>query len=67
MRNAIVIVGAGFCGTVLAANLLRRPPSAPTDIALIERGRAMGRGLAVGGFARPVAVPALCAAPCAGC
>jgi uncharacterized NAD(P)/FAD-binding protein YdhS len=46
MRNAIVIVGAGFCGTVLAANLLRRPPPAPTDIVLIERGRAMGRGLA---------------------
>jgi glycine/D-amino acid oxidase-like deaminating enzyme len=46
MHNAIVIVGAGFCGTVLAANLLRRPPSAPTDIVLIERGSAMGRGLA---------------------
>ena len=27
MPNTLVIVGAGFCGTVLAANLLRRPPS----------------------------------------
>ena len=46
MRNTIAIVGAGFCGTVLAANLLRRPPAAATDIVLIERGAAMGRGVA---------------------
>jgi uncharacterized NAD(P)/FAD-binding protein YdhS len=46
MRNTIVIVGAGFCGTVLAANLLRRPPSGATEIVLIERGPAMGRGVA---------------------
>jgi uncharacterized NAD(P)/FAD-binding protein YdhS len=46
MRNTLVIVGAGFCGTVLAANLLRRPPSAATDIVLIERGSTMGRGVA---------------------
>jgi uncharacterized NAD(P)/FAD-binding protein YdhS len=46
MRHSIVIVGAGFCGTILAANLLRRPPPRPTDIALIERGPAMGRGVA---------------------
>lgn len=46
MRNTLVIVGAGFSGTVLAANLLRRPPAAATDIALIERGPAMGRGVA---------------------
>jgi uncharacterized NAD(P)/FAD-binding protein YdhS len=46
MPNTIAIVGAGFCGTVLAANLLRRPPSNATDIVLIERGSAMGRGLA---------------------
>lgn len=26
MPNTLVIVGAGFSGTVLAANLLRRPP-----------------------------------------
>src|ERR1700716_327870 len=46
MRNVLVIVSAGFCGTVLAANLLRRPPSVATDIALIERGSTMGRGMA---------------------
>jgi uncharacterized NAD(P)/FAD-binding protein YdhS len=46
MRNAIIIVGAGFCGTVLAANLLRRPPSEATDVVLIERGATMGRGVA---------------------
>jgi len=39
-QNTIVIVGAGFCGTVLAANLLRRPSSDATDIVLIERGSA---------------------------
>jgi uncharacterized NAD(P)/FAD-binding protein YdhS len=46
MRKAIVIVGGGFSGTVLAANLLHRPPADPTDIVLIERGTAIGRGLA---------------------
>jgi uncharacterized NAD(P)/FAD-binding protein YdhS len=46
MPNTIAIVGAGFSGTVLAANLLRRPPSGATDIVLIERGAAMGRGVA---------------------
>ena len=46
MRNTLVIVGAGFSGTVLAANLLRRPPLDPIDIVLIERGSAMGRGVA---------------------
>jgi uncharacterized NAD(P)/FAD-binding protein YdhS len=46
MRNTIAIVGAGFSGTVLAANLLRRPLSNATDVVLIERGPAMGRGVA---------------------
>jgi uncharacterized NAD(P)/FAD-binding protein YdhS len=46
MRKTIVIVGGGFCGTVLAANLLRRPPPDPTNIVLIERGKTMGRGVA---------------------
>jgi uncharacterized NAD(P)/FAD-binding protein YdhS len=46
MRNTLVIVGAGFSGTVLAANLLRRPPHEATDIVLIERGPTMGRGVA---------------------
>jgi uncharacterized NAD(P)/FAD-binding protein YdhS len=46
MRNTLVIVGAGFSGTVLAANLLRRPSLEATDIVLIERGASMGRGVA---------------------
>src|SRR5258708_17515682 len=46
MRDTLIIVGAGFSGTVLAANLLRRPPPEPTDIVLIERGSTMGRGVA---------------------
>jgi uncharacterized NAD(P)/FAD-binding protein YdhS len=45
-RQTIVIGGAGFCGGVLAANLLRRPPADPTEIVLIERGPAIGPGLA---------------------
>ncbi len=46
MRNVIVIVGAGFSGTVLAVNLLRRPGAIPTEIVLVERGPAMNRGVA---------------------
>jgi uncharacterized NAD(P)/FAD-binding protein YdhS len=46
MRKTLVIVGAGFSGTVLAANLLRRPPAGAVDIVLIERGKLMGRGVA---------------------
>jgi uncharacterized NAD(P)/FAD-binding protein YdhS len=46
MRKTLVIVGAGFSGTVLAANLLRRLPAEGADIVLIERNGAMGRGVA---------------------
>jgi len=46
MRDAIVIVGAGFCGTVLTMNLLRRPGATLTDIVLVERSSAMHRGVA---------------------
>jgi uncharacterized NAD(P)/FAD-binding protein YdhS len=46
MHNTLAIVGGGFCGTVLAVNLLRRPPAVATDIVLVERGPAMGRGVA---------------------
>jgi uncharacterized NAD(P)/FAD-binding protein YdhS len=45
MANRIVIIGGGFCGAVLAANLLRRAPDR-TEIVLIERGPEIGRGLA---------------------
>jgi uncharacterized NAD(P)/FAD-binding protein YdhS len=44
MRQTIVIVGAGFCGSVLAANLLRTPGQ--RDIVLIERATSIGRGVA---------------------
>ncbi len=46
MRQTLIIVGAGFSGTVLAVNLLRRPPAKATDIVLVERGGAVGRGAA---------------------
>jgi uncharacterized NAD(P)/FAD-binding protein YdhS len=46
MRKTFVIVGAGFSGTVLTANLLRNPPTAGVDIVLIERSATMGRGVA---------------------
>ncbi|MDB6083729.1 MAG: hypothetical protein JWN43_1610 [Gammaproteobacteria bacterium] len=46
MPQRIAIVGAGFCGTVLAVNLLRRPPPNIAEIVLIERSSAMGRGVA---------------------
>jgi len=32
MSNRIAIGGAGFCGTLIAANLLRRPPPNLTEI-----------------------------------
>lgn len=40
--HTIAIVGGGFSGTVLAANLLRRPPSRATRIVLIERNAEIG-------------------------
>jgi uncharacterized NAD(P)/FAD-binding protein YdhS len=46
MRKTLVIVGAGFSGTVLTANLLRSSPAEGADIVLIERNGAMGRGVA---------------------
>lgn len=46
MREAIVIVGAGFSGTVLTMNLLRRRSATPLDITLVERSRVMHRGVA---------------------
>jgi len=46
MRQRIVIVGAGFCGSVLAAQILRRPPAQSTEIVLVERGTAIARGVA---------------------
>jgi uncharacterized NAD(P)/FAD-binding protein YdhS len=44
--RTIVIVGGGFCGTVLAANLLRRPPRQQTRIVVVEQRAEIGRGVA---------------------
>lgn len=46
LLRTIAIVGGGFSGTVVAANLLRRPPQGPTRLVLIERSAAVGRGIA---------------------
>jgi uncharacterized NAD(P)/FAD-binding protein YdhS len=46
MNSRLAIVGAGFSGTVVAANLLRRPPADLSEIVLIERSAAMCRGAA---------------------
>jgi uncharacterized NAD(P)/FAD-binding protein YdhS len=53
MRKTFIIVGAGFSGTVLAANLLRRLPAGGTDVVLIERGAVVGRGVAYAEHAFP--------------
>jgi uncharacterized NAD(P)/FAD-binding protein YdhS len=44
--RTIVIVGGGFCGTVLAANLVRRYPIQPLRIVLVEQRPEIGRGVA---------------------
>lgn len=60
LLRTIAIVGGGFSGTVLAANLLRRPPAGPTRLVLIERGAGVGRGVAYAerGFPYLLNVPA---------
>lgn len=44
-RRTIAIVGAGFSGTVVAANLLAHPRHQPLRILLVDRSR-VGRGIA---------------------
>jgi uncharacterized NAD(P)/FAD-binding protein YdhS len=60
LLRTIVIVGGGFSGTVVAANLLRRPPSGPTRLVLIERRNEVARGAAYAdrGFPYLLNVPA---------
>src|SRR5579862_2386346 len=43
--RTVVIVGAGFCGTVVAINLLRLAGGQPLRIVLLDRA-AVGRGIA---------------------
>ncbi len=60
LLRTIVIVGGGFSGTVVAANLLRRPPPGPTRLVLIERANEVARGAAYAerGFPYLLNVPA---------
>ena len=53
LLRTIAIVGGGFSGTVVAANLLRRPPLGPTRLVLIERGPDVARGAAFAGRGFP--------------
>lgn len=60
LLRTIVIVGGGFSGTLVAANLLRRPPAGPTRLVLIERANEVARGAAYAerGFPYLLNVPA---------
>ncbi len=44
--RTIAIIGAGFSGTVLAANLLRHDAAGPLRVVLIESSEECGRGVA---------------------
>jgi len=60
LLRTIVIVGGGFSGTLVAANLMRRPPAGPTRLILVERAAVVGRGVAYAprGFPYLLNVPA---------
>lgn len=46
-RRRVAVIGSGFSGAMVAANLLKRGREAP-DVVLIERGERFGPGLAYG-------------------
>lgn len=46
LLRTIVIVGGGFSGVAVAAQLLRRTPTGPTRLILVERNEEVGRGVA---------------------
>ncbi len=46
LLRTIVVVGGGFAGVAVAAQLLRHPPTEPTRLILIERNEQVGRGVA---------------------
>ena len=47
MKDAVIIIGAGFCGTLVAAHLLVRGPSG-LRVRLVERASRFGPGIAYG-------------------
>jgi uncharacterized NAD(P)/FAD-binding protein YdhS len=53
MKDRLAIVGGGFSGAVVAANLLRRPPADTSEIVLIERRAQLCRGAAYADHAFP--------------
>jgi uncharacterized NAD(P)/FAD-binding protein YdhS len=44
----VLVVGGGAAGVVTAATLLREPGAAPVEVTIVERGPAVGPGLAYG-------------------
>src|SRR5258705_907706 len=44
--RTVLIVGAGFCGTLTAVDILRQCAAEDVQIVLVERRRTIGRGLA---------------------
>jgi uncharacterized NAD(P)/FAD-binding protein YdhS len=49
----ILVIGAGFSGTVLVTHLLRLLPAVPTRIVLVERDATGGGGVAYGAHSSP--------------
>lgn len=46
--KTVVVIGAGFCGAVAAAQLLRTPSPVPLKVVLLNRSGLMARGVAYG-------------------
>ena len=44
--RTIVVIGAGFCGTAVAVQLLRRAGAEPMRILVLNRSGLMARGVA---------------------
>jgi hypothetical protein len=45
-QNKVIIIGAGFCGTVTTLNLVKRAINQDIDITLIHDGSPFGKGVA---------------------
>ncbi|MES2682993.1 MAG: FAD/NAD(P)-binding protein [Pseudomonadota bacterium] len=46
--RTIIVIGAGFCGTAVAVQLLQRAGKEPTRVLLLNRSGLMARGVAYG-------------------